>query len=149
MKNLQSGMSVFISGVMQGTRSDNKVHHQHYRQNIAQVLQENLEDVKIIDPWVIFPTEEINDDEQARAALIGESMLAGKADALVAYLPEASMGSAVEIWEAHRAGVPIFSISPLADNWVVKLFSARVFPTLEAFKSFITAGGLTPALQVA
>ena len=35
---------------------------------------------------------------------------AARADVLIAYVPEASMGTAVEIWEAYRAGKPILTI---------------------------------------
>jgi len=53
------------------------------------------------------------------------------------------MGTAVEIWEAHQHGVPGFTISPLAENWVVKLASRQVFPTTAGFERFLAAGGLS------
>jgi hypothetical protein len=71
--------------------------------------------------------------------------LAGQVDVLVAYVPEASMGTAIEMWEAHHAGVQVLTISPMAENWVVKLLSSRVFPTLEAFGAFVADGGLASA----
>jgi hypothetical protein len=55
----------------------------------------------------------------------------------------ASMGTAIEMWEAYRSGVRVFSISHMVANWVVKLLSSRVFPTLEAFEDFVVNGGLT------
>ena len=143
MKNLR----VFIAGVMQGSRSGKTVSDQDYRQIIAQVLRENVQEVEIIDPWVIYPNGETYSTEQAREAFLESSALAGNMDVLVAYLPEASMGTAVEIWEAYQAGVPVFSISPLRENWVVKLFSSQVFPTLDAFETFITNGGLASVAQ--
>ncbi len=145
MKNLKSGMRVFIAGVMQGSRSDDKVNSQQYREVIAQILEEGMEGIEIIDPWALYPNSKIGDDEQARLAFLHTSMLATEMDMLVAYLPEASMGTAVELWEAYRAGVLIYSISPMVENWVIRLFSSRVFPTLEAFKAFVTNGGLASA----
>jgi len=58
---------------------------------------------------------------------------AGAADIVIAYLPEASMGTALEMVRAYDNGVPILTISPMAKNWFIKALSARVFPTLEAF----------------
>ncbi len=140
-------LRVFIAGVIQGSRSGKTVSDQNYRQIIAQVLKENMHGVEIVDPWVIYPHGEAYSTEQAREAFIESSALARDMDVLVAYLPEASMGTAVEIWEAYQAGVPVFSISPLLENWVVKLFSSQVFPTLEAFQTFITDGGLVSVAQ--
>jgi hypothetical protein len=147
MENLKPSLRVFIGGVMQGSRADDRINDQGYRQVITQLLQENLEGVEVIDPWALYPNNKVRDMEQARLAFLHTNILAQEMDLMVAYLPEASMGTAVEIWEAYRAGVPIFSISPMQDNWVIRLFSSRVFPTLEAFKAFITNGGLGSVLR--
>lgn len=138
---------VFIAGVMQGSRFNNSVSGQGYRQSLARVLQENLEEIEIVDPWKVCPHSDVNNAEQARATFTDMSVLAGEVDAVVAYLPEASMGTAVEMWEAYHAGVPIFSISPMRENWVIKLFSSQVFPTLEAFTTFVVNGGLASAVS--
>jgi hypothetical protein len=147
MENLKSSLRVFIGGVMQGSRADDRINDQGYRQVITQLLQENLEGVEVIDPWALYPNNKVQDMEQARLAFLHTSILAQEMDLMVAYLPEASMGTAVEIWEAYRAGVPIFSISPMQENWVIRLFSSRVFPTIEAFGAFIINGGLGSALR--
>ena len=73
---------------------------------------------------------------------------AARADVLIAYLPEASMGTAVEMWEAHRAGKPVLTISPLAENWVVRFLSTRVFPSLVAFESFVAEGELEKLFEL-
>jgi hypothetical protein len=57
-------------------------------------------------------------------------------------VPEASMGTAIEMWQAYGAGIPVVSISPMFDNWVIKFLSARAFATLEEFAEFIASGGL-------
>jgi nucleoside 2-deoxyribosyltransferase len=66
---------------------------------------------------------------------------AERADVVIAYLPEASMGTALEIWAAYERGIPIISISPMVENWVVKFLSTWLFPTIEDFASFLTNGG--------
>jgi hypothetical protein len=69
--------------------------------------------------------------------------LAGQVDVLVAYLPSASMGTAIEMWHAYRGHVPVYTISPLADNWVVQSLSDHVFPDVAAFVTFVVDGGLS------
>jgi hypothetical protein len=135
-------MRIFIAGVMQGSRADHRVGAQHYRQAITQLLQDNLGEIEIIDPWALHPSSERYDSARARETFLSMSALAGEVDVLVAYLPEASMGTAIEMWEAHRNGVQILTISPMKANWVVKLLSSRVFPTLKDFEVFVTRGGL-------
>ncbi|NIO39681.1 MAG: hypothetical protein GTO41_05480 [Burkholderiales bacterium] len=138
-------MRVFIAGVMQGSRIDDKVSDQRYRETVARILRENLGDVDIIDPWALHPNSESYSLERARETFFSMNALAAQADAVVAYLPEASMGTAVEMWQAYSGGVKVYCISPMTQNWVVKLLSSRIFPTLEAFESFARNGGLAPA----
>lgn len=140
-------MRVFIAGVMQGSRSDDKVVDQRYREVITRVLRGNLDGVEIIDPWALHPNSEAYEVEQARETFMSMNALAGQVDVLVAYVPEASMGTAIEMWEAHRAGIPILAISPMVENWVVKLLSARVLSSLEAFETFVVNGGLAATVQ--
>lgn len=135
-------MRVFIAGVMQGSRSDNRVNDQSYRQEIARILRGNLEDVEIVDPWALHPESEAYGSERARETFMGMIAAASQVDLLVAYVPEASMGTAIEMWEAHHAGVHVLTISPMAENWVVKLLSSRILLSVEAFRSFVTNGGL-------
>jgi hypothetical protein len=135
-------MHVFIAGVMQGSRTDDRVGDQGYRSRITHILRENLAEVEIVDPWALHPESEGYDVERARVTFIKMCALAGQVDVLVAYLPEASMGTAVEMWEAYQNGVRIYCISGLTENWVVKLLSSRVFSTLEDFEDFVTNGGL-------
>jgi hypothetical protein len=57
------------------------------------------------------------------------------------------MGTAVEMWEAHRQGVSVFTISGMSANWVIKLLSSQVFPSLEAFQRFVADGGLAAVVH--
>mgnify|MGYP006301216727 CR=1 FL=1 len=136
-------MRVFIAGVMQGSRFDDRVSDQEYRQIITCVLQQHVQDLEIIDPWALHPDSESYDTVQARDTFLRMNALAGQVDILVAYAPEATMGTAIEIWEAYRNGAQVFTISPMRDNWVVKLLSSQVFPSLDAFVAFVADGGLT------
>lgn len=46
-------------------------------------------------------------------------------------------GTAVEIWEAHKADVPVLTISTHINNWAVKLCSTKILPDINAFGKFI------------
>jgi hypothetical protein len=72
---------------------------------------------------------------------------AAHADILVAYLPEASMGTALEVWRAYEAGSPVFVISPMASNWMLWATATRIFSTIDEFARLVAAGGLTPYLH--
>ena len=134
-------MRVFIAGIMQGSRLDRYIDDQDYRRIIAQsILEKN--NVEIVDPNELHPEGVDYGDEQARRVLIEMANLAGRCDLVVAYAPRASMGTAIEIWQAVQAGVPIVTISPMAANWVVRHLSDVLLPDLEAFRSWVAAGGL-------
>ncbi|MCK5733209.1 MAG: hypothetical protein KAI38_03425, partial [Candidatus Latescibacteria bacterium] len=60
----------------------------------------------------------------------------------VAFLPEASMGTAIEMWEAFQRGRVVLAVSPLRENWVVKFLADAVLDSLEGLETFITSGEL-------
>ncbi len=141
-------MKVFIAGIMQGSRLDDGVDDQSYRRRIAAVLKHHLPGVEIIDPWEIFPDSPGYTDEQGKRVFISMSEAAAQVDALVAYVPRASMGTAIEMWQAAYVGqAKVYCISPLATNWVVRFLSDKVFPSLEAFEEFVAKGGMNHTPQ--
>ena len=64
---------------------------------------------------------------------------AAKADVVISYLPEASMGSAVEIHAAWAARRTILAVAPgsMAQNWVVRSYADRVFPSIDALREWL------------
>ena len=135
-------MRIFIAGVMQGSRIELSITAQTYREEIADIIQAHLPEVEILDPNRIHPDSVSYDRERAKRTFVEMSELAAQVDALVAYVPEASMGTAVEMWQAYRAGIPVYTISPLAENWVVFTLSREVFPDMAAFAMFVAENGL-------
>ena len=51
------------------------------------------------------------------------------------------MGTALEMYVAHERGVPVVTISPLAENWVVRALSRRVFLDMEDFMRAVQSAG--------
>jgi len=133
---------VFIAGIMQGSRSDGRIEGQDYRREVAQIVRRHISGAEVLDPLELHPDSVSYSPEQARQTLLELVGLAGQVDVLVAYVPSASMGTALEMWSAYQGGVRIYTISPLADNWVVHSLSERIFPDLAAFAAFVASGGL-------
>ena len=140
---------VFIGGIMQGSRRENTIDMQDYRQIISQCLRSRLSNVEVIDPFELHPNSVAYDTAEARRTLIALAQTASQSDVVVVYVPEASMGTALEMWEAYRGGKPIFAISPLAYNWVVRCLATRVFANLEEFCDFVASGDFERSLRSA
>ena len=138
---------IFIGGIMQGSRRENTIDTQDYRRIIGQCLRSHLPNVEVIDPFELHPNSVAYDTTEARRTLIALAQTAGQADAAVVYVPEASMGTALEMWEAYRGGKPIFAISPLVYNWVVRCLATRVFADLEEFCAFVASGDFERSLR--
>ncbi len=141
-------MKFFIAGIMQGSYTDISIHDQGYRASIGEVIKARFTEAEIVDPMESHPDGTHYGPEKTKQTLLEMAEEAAQADVLIAYLPEASMGTAVEMWEAHRAGKPVFTISPLAENWVVRSLSARVLPSLAAFESFVAEGELEKLFEL-
>jgi hypothetical protein len=135
-------MRAFIAGIMQGSRLDRYIDDQDYRRVIAEAIRNRWPGAEIIDPNELHPDGVDYDDERARTTLVEMVEVAGQSDLLVAYAPKASMGTAIEMWQAFRAGAPVITISPMAANWVVRHLSDVVLPDLDAFRLWVEAGGL-------
>lgn len=135
-------MRVFIAGIMQGSRLDRDIDDQGYRHSIARAILEHQPGAEILDPNELHPDGVDYDDQKARRTLLDLAAMAGQCDLLVAYVPQASMGTAIEIWQAFQAGLPIVTISPMAANWVIRHLSDILLPDLAAFRAWIAGGGI-------
>jgi hypothetical protein len=139
-------MRVFIAGIMQGSRLDSMMDSQDYRRIIAEAVLQSLPAAEILDPNAIHPNGVAYGDELAKATLLEMAALAAQADLVVAYVPRASMGTAIEMWQAYQAGVPLVTISPMEANWVVRHLSDVILPDLDAFVAWCRAGALEQLL---
>ena len=72
---------------------------------------------------------------------------AAECDVLIAYVPSASMGTAIEIHQAARNNAIVLTISPMTPNWVLRAYSHRIFPDVDAFEEFIATGGLDELIE--
>ena len=125
--------TLFIGGIMQGSKKSQNMHGQDYRQLIRDAVKVHHPDAEIVDPFSLFPDSIAYDDQRAEQVLFAMAAEAGSSDIVVAYLPEASMGTALEIIRAYDNGKTIISISPMEKNWLLRAVSAKIFPSLDEF----------------
>ncbi len=126
-------MKIYIAGIMQGSSKGQGIQGQDYRQLVRDALKVHHPDAEIVDPFSLFPDSVEYDDRRAKQVLFDLAAEAGASDIVIAYLPQASMGTALEIIRAYDNGKTIISISPMERNWLIRAVSAKIFPTLDEF----------------
>ena len=90
------------------------------------------------------------DDATGRDVFFGHNRLCREVDVVVAFVPEASMGTAIEMWEAHEHGRGVVvTISPLTRNWAVRFCSHCIYPDIDSFESDLTSGRLVQRIREA
>jgi len=129
--------SFFLAGIIQGSKKGKTLHNQDYRQEIKDILKKYFPDAKIIDPVNIHPNSVGYDYSRGESVFHESIKQATHCDCLVAYLPEASMGTAVEMWECYKKRIPVWTITPMKENWSIKFLSTEIFESLEEFERFL------------
>lgn len=130
-------MKIYLSGVMQGSKKGQGIQTQGYRQVISEAVKASHPNAEIYDPFERFPDSGEYDDQRATQVLFEIADVAASSDILIAYLPEASMGTALEMIRAYDNGKPIISISTLEMNWFVRAVSTKIFPSLDDFCDWV------------
>ena len=124
---------------MQGSNRGDVLEQQDYRSQLRHLLTEHFPGSEIYDPLQGNEGSVEYDEERARATFVGHNHMCREVDAVVAYVPEASMGTAIEIWEAYSHGKVVISISPLVRNCVIRLCSHFVCDDLAAFEAALSS----------
>ena len=139
-------MRVFLAGIMQGSHKTALLHPQGYRTRIAELLKNYFPQAEVYDPLADHQASLDYDDDQGKSVFLHHNQMCGEVDLLIAFVPEASMGTAIEMWEAWRNGRIVFTISPLAHNWTIRFCSHAVFPDIASFESEVCCGALRTRL---
>lgn len=135
-------MRFFIAGIMQGSHLGEVLHHQGYRDRLQQLLTDHFPRAEIYDPLAEHRDSLHYDERRGRDVFLRHNGLCREVDVVVAFVPEASMGTAIEMWEAYRHGRVVLTVSPLVHNWVVRFCSHAVFPDLDALALSLDKGDL-------
>ncbi len=140
-------MRIFLAGIMQGSLRESALHDQDYRPRLRELLSAHLPDVEIYDPLADHGESLGYDDQLGREVFLRHNRMCGETDVVIAFVPEASMGTAIEMWEAHRGGRKVVTISPLVHNWAVKFLSDVCYATLPDFEADLASGRLMELLR--
>ncbi|WP_425618731.1 hypothetical protein NA78x_002443 [Anatilimnocola sp. NA78] len=135
-------MRIFLAGIMQGSHLGAVMHYQGYRGQLRQLLEQHLPHAEVYDPLADHQLSLDYTEDRAREVFLFHNRLCGQIDVLIAFVPEASMGTAIEMWEAWRANRVVIAISPLTLNWTIKYCSHAVYTDLESFQADLASGGL-------
>ena len=132
-------MKLFLAGIMQGSHTKNTMHAQSYRQELTELLA-GVPGLEIYDPQANHGESLEYDDHTGRQTFLRHNRMCGDTDLLLAFVPTASMGTAIEMWEAYRNRAVVTTISPLVHNWSVKFCSHLLYHTVEAFADDVRSG---------
>lgn len=141
-------MRFFLAGIMQGSHLGAVIHHQGYRERLRASLAAHFPDAEVYDPLADHRESIEYDQATGRQVFYGHNRMCREVDVIVAFVPEASMGTAIEMWEAYEHGRgAVLAISPLAHNWAIRFCSHAVYEDLEAFEAALAAGDVQRRIE--
>jgi hypothetical protein len=133
-------MRIFLAGIMQGSHLASVLHNQSYRARLRELLAQQFPDAELYDPLADHGESLAYDDATGRRVFLHHNAMCREVDAVIAFVPEASMGTAIEMWEAFQCGRAVVTISPLVHNWAVRFLSHAVYSTQESFEAALRSG---------
>ncbi len=140
-------MRFFLAGIMQGSHLAATLHNQDYRARIKRLLAEHFPAAEVYDPLADHADSLSYDDEYGRRVFFRHNALCREVDVVVAFVPEASMGTAIEMWEAYQNGRAVIAVSPMKHNWAVKFLSHEIYADLDSLEQAIASGQLAARLR--
>lgn len=141
-------MRFFLAGIMQGSHLGAVLHHQGYRQRLRDAVAARFPDAEIYDPLADNRDSIEYDDATGRSVFYRHNRMCREVDAIVAFVPEASMGTAIEMWEAYEHGRgAVFAISPLSHNWAIRFCSHALYASLDDFEAALDRGEVEQTIE--
>ncbi len=140
-------MQFFLAGIMQGSHTEATLHDQDYRQRIARLIARSFPQAVVYDPRANHAESLGYDDLLGKRVFFQHNRMCREIDVLLAFVPAASMGTAIEMWEAYQNGAAVITISPLRHNWAVKYLSHALYADLEAFEAAIERGEVAQKIE--
>ena len=133
-------MRFFLAGIMQGSLRESGLHDQQYRERLKRLILKHFPGSDVYDPLADHANSIHYNRRHGREVFFDHNRMCREVDVVVAFAPEASMGTAIEMWEAYRNGRAVVTISPLAKNWAIKFLSHVLFPDVDAFEQALDSG---------
>ncbi len=135
-------MDVFLAGIIQGSKIEAEIHDQDWRGPIKAAIAKYLPTANIYCHYGRHPQSITYELPDIRETLADGNRRAAACDLLVAYIPSASMGTAIEMYEAARAGATVVAITPMNANWIVRAYADRILTDIDSFERFAASGEL-------
>ena len=140
-------MRFFLAGIMQGSHIEALLHDQEYRDRIKGLLKSHFPHAEIYDPRADHAESLGYDHATGREVFFYHNRMCREIDVLLAFVPQASMGTAIEMWEAHQHGAAVITISPLKLNWAVKYLSHAIYADLAELEIALRNGDVASRLE--
>lgn len=134
-------MQVYIAGTVTGS-NDRDVINQDYRKQIKAIVSRKFPAADIVDPMDYFHDGLSFNIEQSVKCFAFCLASASNADMIIAYLPEASIGTGMEIYEAFLKHRNIVIITPMTTNWALLFASDVLCESIEEFQRIFNNGDL-------
>jgi hypothetical protein len=152
---------VFVAGTIQGASNGLAVEDQSYRQVIPTIVSSVFPEAECFDPSapvlqqlatretatavrsfieagpVVVRTSDLGAEaQQLRRTFIDMAEEVASCDLCIAYLPGStpSMGTAMEMYAARSAGVPIVAVTRMTGNLAVVAVSTIIAPDLDSLR---------------
>ncbi len=140
-------MRVFLAGIIQGSIAESRIHDQDWRDPIRRAVERHCPTAEVYCHYEAHPDSITYGLGKLIETLEDGNRRAAEADVVLCWLPAASMGTAIEMYVAAKAGAVVLAITPMAANWVIRAYSDRILPDLDALERFLQAGGLDDLLR--
>jgi hypothetical protein len=136
-------MHIFLAGIMQGSHRESVLYDQDYRTRLQRLFTQHWPGCTLYDPFASHGTSLEYDHQTGREVFLSHNRMCRVVDLVVAFVPDASMGTAIEMWEAHEHGRgAVVTISPLVHNWVVRFCSDAIYPDIKSLELALESGEL-------
>ncbi|MCD4656478.1 MAG: hypothetical protein K8S87_02925 [Planctomycetes bacterium] len=129
----KSEIKIFVSGIVHGSR-ENDVYPQCYRKRIVDVIEKSWQSAIVICPTIVNSKSLTESVTETAKAFEQQLSLLKKSNIVVAYIPEASMGTAIEIYNASMRGKYVVTITPLISNRMIRMFSHDIYDSVDSFE---------------
>lgn len=140
-------MRFFLAGIMQGSHQGAALHNQDYRGLLKQLLANHFPGSEVYDPLADHGNSLEYDEHEGRGVFFHHNQMCRDVDVLLAFVPEASMGTAIEMWEAYQNGRVVIAVSPMKHNWAVKFLSHELYTDLEELERALSSGALAARIH--
>ena len=77
---------------------------------------------------------------RGREVFFHHNQLCAEVDVVLAFAPEATMGTAIEMWEAYKHGKAVIAVSPKTHNWAVRFLSHELYADVDELQAALASG---------